>query len=95
MEAESSEVLGQESPAEAAARQRKAEMAAARRAAILAQMSAQQKSFIKEHAKLFQETGSSISGFLSPCLSLPHLLIDVFNLQRVEARRLLQISGLL
>lgn len=58
MEAESSEGLGQESPAEAAARQRKAEMAAARRAAILAQMSAQQKSFIKEHAKLFQETES-------------------------------------
>jgi E3 ubiquitin-protein ligase UBR2 len=49
---------GQETPAEAAARQRKAEMAAARRAAILAQMSAQQKSFIKEHAKLFQETES-------------------------------------
>ncbi|XP_057372526.1 E3 ubiquitin-protein ligase UBR2-like isoform X1 [Daphnia carinata] len=61
MEAESAEGPGQESPAEAAARQRKAEMAAARRAAILAQMSAQQKSFIKEHAKLFQETGSSIS----------------------------------
>lgn len=61
MEAESAE--GQESPAEAAARLRKAEMAAARRAAILAQMSAQQKSFIKEHAKLFQETGSPYSGF--------------------------------
>jgi hypothetical protein len=42
---------------EAAARQRKAEMAAAQRAAILDQMSAQQKSFIKENAKLFQETG--------------------------------------
>lgn len=58
METESSEGPGQETPAEAAARQRKAEMAAARRAAILAQMSAQQKSFIKEHAKLFQETGT-------------------------------------
>jgi hypothetical protein len=68
MEADSAEGPGQESPAEAAARQRKAEMAAARRAAILAQMSAQQKSFIKEHAKLFQETGSSISGFFPLCL---------------------------
>ena len=61
MESESSNAegsSGQETPAEAAARQRKAEVAAARRAAILAQMSAQQKSFIKEHAKLFQETES-------------------------------------
>jgi hypothetical protein len=57
MEAESAEWPGQESSVEAAARQRKAEMAAARRAAILDQMSAQKKSFIKEHAKLFQETG--------------------------------------
>ena len=43
MEAESAEGPGQESPAEAAARQRKAEMVVARRAAILAQMSAQQQ----------------------------------------------------
>lgn len=71
MEAESAE--GQESPAEAAARLRKAEMAAARRAAILAQMSAQQKSFIKEHAKLFQETGSPYSGFLLCRVRFPYL----------------------
>ena len=54
---EPSEGSGQETAAEAAVRLRKAEVAAARRAAILAQMSAQQKSFIKEHAQLFQETG--------------------------------------
>lgn len=73
MEADTSEGPGQESPAEAAARLRKAQMAAARRAAILAQMSAQQKSFIKENAKLFQETGSSTSGFLSYRVQFPHL----------------------
>jgi len=56
MDSEPSEGSGQETAAEAAMRQRKAEVAAARRAAILAQMSAQQKSFIKEHAQLFQET---------------------------------------
>ena len=56
-ESDPSEGSGQETAAEAAIRQRKAEVAAARRAAILAQMSAQQKSFIKEHAQLFQETG--------------------------------------
>ena len=89
MEADSSEGPGQESPAEAAARQRKAEMAAARRAAILAQMSAQQKSFIKEHAKLFQETGSSISGFFS--LVSAGFLIYIFIFQRVVAFRQLQI----
>lgn len=58
MDSEPSEGSGQEAAAEAAMRQRKAEVAAARRAAILAQMSAQQKSFIKEHAQLFQETGN-------------------------------------
>ena len=47
-------------------RQRKAEVAAARRAAILAQMSAQQKSFIKEHAQLFQETGELWLSFTFP-----------------------------
>lgn len=73
MEAESAEGPGQESPAEAAARLRKAEMAAARRAAIMAQMSAQQKSFIKEHAKLFQETGSSHSGFSFCRVRFPYL----------------------
>lgn len=55
--AECVEGSSQETAAEAAARQRKAEVAAARRAAILAQMSAAQKSFIKEHAQLFNETG--------------------------------------
>jgi hypothetical protein len=90
MEAESAEGPGQESPAEAAARQRKAEMAAARRAAILAQMSAQQKSFIKEHAKLFQETGSSISGFFPP-ISLPVFSLYNFMFQRVVAPRQLRI----
>ncbi len=60
MEAEGAEGSGQETAAEAAVRQRKAELAAARRAAILAQMSAQQKSFIKEHAQLFQDTGTSL-----------------------------------
>ena len=79
MEADSAEGPGQESPAEAAARQRKAEMAAARRAAILAQMSAQQKSFIKEHAKLFQETGSSISGFLPLSLLVFSLTFSYFR----------------
>ena len=60
---QSDDSAGQESPAEVAARQRKAEMAANRRAAILAQMSAQQKSFIKEHAQLFQESsGGGASG---------------------------------
>ncbi|XP_054719736.1 E3 ubiquitin-protein ligase UBR2-like [Uloborus diversus] len=37
-------------------RKRKAEMAAARRARIMAQMSAMQKSFIKEHADMFKDT---------------------------------------
>ncbi|XP_035225375.1 E3 ubiquitin-protein ligase UBR2-like [Stegodyphus dumicola] len=37
-------------------RKRKAEMAAARRARIMAQMCAMQKSFIKEHADMFKET---------------------------------------
>lgn len=37
-------------------RKRKTEMAAARRTRIMAQMSAMQKSFIKEHADMFKET---------------------------------------
>ncbi|KAG8196917.1 hypothetical protein JTE90_027621 [Oedothorax gibbosus] len=37
-------------------RKRKTEMAAARRTRIMAQMSAMQKSFIKEHADMFRET---------------------------------------
>lgn len=46
-------------------RKRKAEMAAARRARIMAQMSAMQKSFIKEHAEMFKETVIEESNNLS------------------------------
>lgn len=83
METESAEGSGQETPAEAAARQRKAEMAAARRAAILAQMSAQQKNFIKEHAKLFQETG--FITFLRPqFLCIIRCLICLFPISNIS-----------
>jgi len=43
-------------------RKRNAEIAAARRERIMAQMSAMQKSFIKEHADFFKEVDSSVSG---------------------------------
>lgn len=46
-------------------RKRKAEMAAARRARIMAQMSAMQKNFIKEHAEMFKETVTEESSSLS------------------------------
>lgn len=49
---------------------KRAEMAAARRARILAQMSDMQKNFIKEHAELFEKTPSQPSGLSGSTMDL-------------------------
>lgn len=51
-------------------KERRAKLAAERRAKILAQMAAQQNSFIKENAKLFEHIGTEIEAEQmdeSPC----------------------------